>query len=179
MPKLVVKLRSQLHSVLIFTSCLSISIQPHIHKKNVATEHEAPLKSEVFEWMERGAHLEDMSGVLNRLFRRMTFCANRKFLYDLYPYVCDTCGVVSLLSSYVKWLGIDSGWSGKWLVYLQAARCSRQWDLYDLSPPQKKTVFCVFWLLFVLFNVLFAYKCVLPTGDNPIAVNKYINQYHL
>ena len=36
-------------------------------------------------------------------------------------------------------------------------------------------VICVVWLLFVLFYVLFMCKCVLPPGDNPIAVNKYIN----
>jgi hypothetical protein len=34
----------------------------------------------------------------------------------------------------------------------------------------------VVWLLFVLFCVLFVCKCVLPPGDNPIAVNKYINK---
>ena len=33
---------------------------------------------------------------------------------------------------------------------------------------------CVVRLLFVLFYVLFVFKCVLPPGDNPIAVNKYI-----
>jgi hypothetical protein len=32
---------------------------------------------------------------------------------------------------------------------------------------------CVVRLLFVLFYVLFVCKCVLPPGDNPIAVNKY------
>ena len=31
---------------------------------------------------------------------------------------------------------------------------------------------------FVLFYVLFVCKCVLPPGDNPIAVNKYII-YHI
>jgi hypothetical protein len=36
-------------------------------------------------------------------------------------------------------------------------------------------VMCVVPLLLVLFYVLFVCKCVLPTGDNPIAVNKYIN----
>jgi len=35
-------------------------------------------------------------------------------------------------------------------------------------------VICVVWLLFVLFYVLFVCKCVLPPGDNPTAVNKYI-----
>ena len=36
---------------------------------------------------------------------------------------------------------------------------------------------CVVQLLFV-FYVLFVCKCVLPPGDNPIAVNKYII-YHM
>jgi hypothetical protein len=33
-------------------------------------------------------------------------------------------------------------------------------------------------LLFVLFCVLFVCKCVLPPGDNPIAVNKYTYYYY-
>ena len=42
--------------------------------------------------------------------------------------------------------------------------------------PRSSTlvVICVVRLLFVLFYVLFVCKCVLPPGDNPIAVNKYI-----
>ena len=35
-------------------------------------------------------------------------------------------------------------------------------------------VICVVPLLFLLFCVLFLCKCVLPPGDNPIAVNKCI-----
>jgi len=34
-------------------------------------------------------------------------------------------------------------------------------------------------LLFVLFYVLFVCKCVLPQGNNPITVNKYIISYHI
>jgi len=37
-------------------------------------------------------------------------------------------------------------------------------------------VICVVRLLFLLFYVLFVCKCVLPPGDNPIAVNKYIKK---
>jgi hypothetical protein len=33
---------------------------------------------------------------------------------------------------------------------------------------------CVVWLLFVLFYELFVCRCVLPPGDNPVAVNEYI-----
>jgi len=36
-------------------------------------------------------------------------------------------------------------------------------------------VICVVRLLFVLFYILFVCKCVLPPGDNPATVNKYIN----
>ena len=35
-------------------------------------------------------------------------------------------------------------------------------------------VICVVRLLFVFFHVLFLCKCVLPPGDNPIVVNKYV-----
>jgi len=37
---------------------------------------------------------------------------------------------------------------------------------------------CVARLLFVLFYVLFVCKCVLPPGENPIAVNKCIISYY-
>ena len=38
-------------------------------------------------------------------------------------------------------------------------------------------VICVVRLLFVLFYALFVCKCVLPPGDNPTAVNKYISHH--
>jgi hypothetical protein len=46
--------------------------------------------------------------------------------------------------------------------------------------PHSSTLFviCVVRLLFVLFYILFVCKCVLPPGDNPIAVNKYSISYH-
>ena len=45
--------------------------------------------------------------------------------------------------------------------------------------PSTLVVICVVRLLFVLFYVLFVCKWVLPPGDNPIAVNKYIILYHI
>jgi hypothetical protein len=39
--------------------------------------------------------------------------------------------------------------------------------------------FCVVRLLFVLFYVVLVCKCVLPPGDNTIAVNKYIILLHI
>jgi len=43
--------------------------------------------------------------------------------------------------------------------------------------PSTSVVISVVRLSFVLFYVLFVCKCVLPPGDNPIAVNKYIISY--
>jgi hypothetical protein len=42
--------------------------------------------------------------------------------------------------------------------------------------PHSSTLVCICVVrqLFVLLYVLFVCKCVLPPGDNPIAVNKYI-----
>ena len=42
------------------------------------------------------------------------------------------------------------------------------------GPHSSKIVVLLYVLLFLLFYVLFVCKCVLPPGDNPIAVNKYI-----
>ncbi|KAI5713796.1 hypothetical protein M8J76_005634 [Diaphorina citri] len=58
----------------------------------------------VAEWFERASKLEEFSQNLNKLFLRLTYCNNRELLYELYPYVWDMRGVVSLLNSYIKWL---------------------------------------------------------------------------
>uniref|UniRef100_A0A8D8WXM0 protein O-GlcNAcase n=1 Tax=Cacopsylla melanoneura TaxID=428564 RepID=A0A8D8WXM0_9HEMI len=71
---------------------------------------------EVTEWFERANKLDEFSQNLNRLFVRLTYCNNRELLYELYPYVWDMRGVVSLLNSYVKWLA-----SGH---YQESRRCS-------------------------------------------------------
>jgi hypothetical protein len=53
-------------------------------------------------------------------------------------------------------------------------------ELQTGHDPHSSTLvcICVVWLLFMLFYVLFVSKCVLPLGDNPNAVNKYIISYN-
>ncbi|XP_053984265.1 protein O-GlcNAcase isoform X2 [Hylaeus volcanicus] len=75
-----------------------------------AKEDEAVSQSNIEEWHARAAKLNDMCNSVNRLFQRLTYCNNRELLYDLYSYVWDMRGVVSLLNSYVKWLGFSNGW---------------------------------------------------------------------
>ncbi|CAK9801068.1 Protein O-GlcNAcase [Anthophora quadrimaculata] len=67
-------------------------------------EDETASQSDIEEWHARAAKLNDMCNAVNRLFQRLTYCNNRELLYDLYSYVWDMRGVVSLLNSYVKWL---------------------------------------------------------------------------
>lgn len=57
------------------------------------------------EWFERAERLNEMTQGVNKLVQHLTACNNRELLYDLYAYVWDIRGVISLLNSYVKWLG--------------------------------------------------------------------------
>lgn len=50
--------------------------------------------------------MAEMTAAVNRLFKHMSSCSNRELLYDLYSYVWDIRGVISLLNSYIKWLGM-------------------------------------------------------------------------
>lgn len=60
---------------------------------------------EVQEWFSRAAKFDAMTQEVGKMLIRLTFCPNRSLLYDLYPYVWDIKGVVSMLNSYVKWIG--------------------------------------------------------------------------
>lgn len=59
----------------------------------------------VQEWFARAEKMNEMTQAVNRLFQHLSSCNNREILYDLYSYLWDIRGVISLLNSYVKWLG--------------------------------------------------------------------------
>ncbi|CAH1990493.1 unnamed protein product [Acanthoscelides obtectus] len=59
---------------------------------------------EVQEWFSRAEKMNEMTESVNKLFSHMSSCNNRELLYDLYSYVWDIRGVISLLNSYIKWL---------------------------------------------------------------------------
>ncbi|XP_077991979.1 protein O-GlcNAcase-like [Glandiceps talaboti] len=60
--------------------------------------------SEAVEWADRACKFSDSCQDVGRLGRRLVNIPNRSMLYELYPYVYDMRGVVSLLHSFVKWL---------------------------------------------------------------------------
>ena len=73
------------------------------YRRKRSSEADCP---EVAEWYGRATKFDEMTASVGRLLTRLTFCKNRSLLYDLYPYVWDVKGVISLLNSYVKWLGM-------------------------------------------------------------------------
>lgn len=87
------------------------------------------------EWHERAAKLEEMSAGVNSLFQRITYCNNRELLYDLYPYVWDMRGVISLLNSYIKWLGQF------YLTQLLLFSCSNLFVLASAAEVKNASVF--------------------------------------
>ncbi|GFQ66490.1 protein O-GlcNAcase [Trichonephila clavata] len=61
---------------------------------------------EVQEWLNRVTKFDNMTQTVGKLLMRLTFCPNRSLLYDLYPYIWDIKGVVSMLNSYLKWIAL-------------------------------------------------------------------------
>lgn len=72
---------------------------------NGSSKSASEMSPEVKEWHQRAEKFDSLSRALNRLFTRLTYIPNRELLYELYPYVWDMRGIVSLLNSYAKWLG--------------------------------------------------------------------------
>lgn len=41
-----------------------------------------------------------------QMFTRLSNTANRTILYDLYPYIWDIKSIISMVKSFVQWLGM-------------------------------------------------------------------------
>ncbi|XP_059803173.1 protein O-GlcNAcase isoform X2 [Hypanus sabinus] len=66
-------------------------------------------------WHIRATKFEEMCCNVMQMFTRLANCENRSILYDLYPYVWDIKGVVSMVKSFVQWLGCRSQSSAQFL----------------------------------------------------------------
>ncbi|KAM4636645.1 LOW QUALITY PROTEIN: protein O-GlcNAcase [Discoglossus pictus] len=60
------------------------------------------------EWRGRATKFEEMCNVVMTMFTRLSNCPNRTILYDLYPYVWDIKSIISMVKSFVQWLGCRS-----------------------------------------------------------------------
>uniref|UniRef100_S4RLI9 protein O-GlcNAcase n=1 Tax=Petromyzon marinus TaxID=7757 RepID=S4RLI9_PETMA len=64
-----------------------------------------PNKEREEDWRARALAFEELCNRVTQMFTRLSSIANRSVLYDLYPYIWDIKGIVSMVKSFVKWLG--------------------------------------------------------------------------
>lgn len=63
------------------------------------------LSTQAAEWHSRAVKFDIAANKVNTLATKLNDITNRELLYEIYPYLWDIRGVISLLNSYVKWLG--------------------------------------------------------------------------
>uniref|UniRef100_A0A8B9KB28 GH84 domain-containing protein n=1 Tax=Astyanax mexicanus TaxID=7994 RepID=A0A8B9KB28_ASTMX len=69
----------------------------------------------VAEWHSRADNFEEMCCSVMQMFTRLSNSANRTILYDLYPYIWDIKSIISMIKSFVQWLGCRSQSSAQFL----------------------------------------------------------------
>uniref|UniRef100_A0A7N6BQ16 protein O-GlcNAcase n=1 Tax=Anabas testudineus TaxID=64144 RepID=A0A7N6BQ16_ANATE len=69
----------------------------------------------VEEWQSRAERFEEMCCSVIHMFTRLSNTANRTILYDLYPYIWDIKSIISMVKSFVQWLGCRSQSSAQFL----------------------------------------------------------------
>uniref|UniRef100_I3JSV3 Protein O-GlcNAcase n=1 Tax=Oreochromis niloticus TaxID=8128 RepID=I3JSV3_ORENI len=69
----------------------------------------------VTEWQSRAEKFEEMCCSVIQMFTRLSNTANRTILYDLYPYLWDIKSIISMVKSFVQWLGCRSQSSAQFL----------------------------------------------------------------
>uniref|UniRef100_A0A3Q2FFC0 Protein O-GlcNAcase n=1 Tax=Cyprinodon variegatus TaxID=28743 RepID=A0A3Q2FFC0_CYPVA len=62
----------------------------------------------VEEWRLRAEKFQDMCCSVIHMFTRLSNTANRTILFDLYPYIWDIKSIMSMVKSFVLWLGCRS-----------------------------------------------------------------------
>ncbi|XP_058119400.1 protein O-GlcNAcase [Anopheles ziemanni] len=65
-------------------------------------------KCDAQEWFRRSASFQSLCQNIFQLTKKIARCANKEMCYDLFSYVWDIAGVLSLLSAFVKWLAMGN-----------------------------------------------------------------------
>lgn len=67
------------------------------------------VRLQVAEWQTRADKFEEMCCSVIQMFTRLSNSANRTILYDLYSYIWDVKSIISMVKSFVQWLGVYEG----------------------------------------------------------------------
>ncbi|KAJ3610955.1 hypothetical protein NHX12_023045 [Muraenolepis orangiensis] len=81
----------------------------------VSVNCEGTEPEKVVEWQARAEKFEEMCGSVMQMFTRLSNSANRTILYDLYTYIWDIKSIISMVKSFVQWLGCRSQSSAQFL----------------------------------------------------------------
>ncbi|XP_012663042.1 protein O-GlcNAcase-like isoform X2 [Otolemur garnettii] len=82
----------------------------------VSINYKGKDSEKIEEWRSRAAKFEEMCGLVMRMFTRFSNCANKMIIYDMYSYVWDIKSTVSVVKSFVQWLGCRSHSSAQFLI---------------------------------------------------------------
>ncbi|CAG0881623.1 unnamed protein product [Darwinula stevensoni] len=81
----------------------------HWLKMNASLTSQQPGADEILtdaeEWYRRAAKFDAKVRHVENFLHHLVSIPNRSLLYDMYPYIWDIRGVISLLNTYIKWLG--------------------------------------------------------------------------
>lgn len=72
--------------------------------KKSGSESNTPTKPEVAEWLQRADYFTKLCNCVQELLRKIALCDNKEICHDLFCYVWDIAGALSLLNAFVKWL---------------------------------------------------------------------------
>lgn len=61
-------------------------------------------KPEVAEWIHRAEGFSALCNAVQELLRKIATCANKEICHDLFSYVWDIAGALTLLNAFIKWL---------------------------------------------------------------------------
>lgn len=81
----------------------------------VSVNSKAKDPEKVTEWQARAENFEEMCCSVIQMFTRLSNSVNRTILYDLYPYIWDIKSIISMVKSFVQWLGCRSQSSAQFL----------------------------------------------------------------
>ncbi|KAH8312042.1 hypothetical protein KR044_009075 [Drosophila immigrans] len=75
-------------------------------RASVSGDSAKSMKPEVTEWLQRTELFSKLCADIQELLVKIAECDNKEISHDLYSYVWDISGALSLLNCYVKWLAL-------------------------------------------------------------------------
>ncbi|TDG42928.1 hypothetical protein AWZ03_010633 [Drosophila navojoa] len=121
---------------------LKVNANVLLQDRIVGPDATKAIKPEVSEWLQRAELFGKMCGGVQELLLKISYCKNKEICHDLYSYVWDISGAVSLLNGYVKWLALGQ-FPPNMATYTEGSYTwfSKGWKEAFMSGEQEPWVF--------------------------------------